>query len=51
MQEAGCGPPRLLTRWANVTASEGERVTLRCPMDTANTCLVDWVEWWANIYN
>ena len=45
VQEAGCGPPRLLKRWDNVTAAEGERVTLRCPMDTTNTCLVDWVEW------
>ena len=45
MQEAGCGRPRLLERWDNITAAEGERVTLRCPLDTTNTCLVDSVEW------
>lgn len=36
----------LLSRWPNETAVVGTRAILRCPLDTANSCLVDLVEWY-----
>ena len=38
-----CGPPKLLPEWSNVTAAVGGRAILTCPLDTLNSCLVDFV--------
>ena len=29
-----CGPPRILSRWRNITGIVGEKAVLRCPLDT-----------------
>jgi hypothetical protein len=38
-----CGPPTLLPVWNNETAVVGGRAFLTCPLDTLNSCLVDFV--------
>ncbi len=33
--------------WPNVTAAAGDSVMLTCPLDTHNSCIIDFVEWCA----
>lgn len=46
----GCGAPRFLPEWNNVTIVEGEPVKVSCPLDTQNSCLIDLVEWYRSPY-
>ena len=43
-EDEECGAPQMLA-FANLTVSEGGTAIFRCPLDTANSCIVDSVEW------
>ncbi len=44
-EDAGCGPPHMFPNWSNRTVAAGESLMLTCPLDTKNSCIIDFVEW------
>ena len=39
----------MFPRWRNASVAAGDSLQLTCPLDTKNSCIIDFVEWYFSL--